>query len=200
MDLSEASLEEIAENLSMSEIQVLSLIKGDDHFLNLREKIEAQVPEVTELIAQYTKNQYVQQTVEVMPGLDVTFRTMPPETMDESLNFAAKHRGESQDTVARILSRRRLSYAVIDVNGEPLGAVPLDGSYFDMIRADKDKFKKQMTEYADSVYDYLSYYGLTDKISEVFGVWENVIYNRINGIDDLSGTLKNSTRGSAKGQ
>ncbi len=200
MDISDMSLEEIAEELSMSEIQALQYLKGDSYLLGIREKIEGQAPDVEEIVSQYTQNQYVQQTIEIMPGLDVTFRTLAPQCMDEALDFAMQHKSKSSDAMSRILARRRLSYALIDVNGEPLGKMPVEGSYFSMMNADAEKFKENLREFADSVYENLCYYGLSEKISEAFGTWENVIFSRLNGIDDLSGTIKNSTRGSAKEQ
>ncbi len=200
MDLSEVTLEEIAESLSTSEIQVLQYLKGDKHLKGAREKIESQALSTEDIISQYTRLQYVEQEIEIMAGLKATFRTLPPACMDEALTFAEEESDGKNEKFNRILSRRRLSYALIDVNGEAIGPMPVEGSYLDHIRQGKEDFEQALLDYANAVYDALSYYGLADKLAEAFGVWESVIWNRINGIDDLSVNLKNSTRGPEKEQ
>lgn len=187
------------ESLTVPELNALQYMKGDRHLSDVRSKIEKQTLPTEELISQYTKNQYVEQTIEVLPGLDATFRTLPPFAMDEALDFASEKRGT--DNYARALGRRRLSHALIDINGEVVGTMPVEGSYFQLAKAEsRETLKKDIMTRAEDVYEYLSFHGLAEKISEAFGAWEQVVFNRINGIDDVSDTIKNSTRDPEKEQ
>jgi len=199
MNIKDMSLEEIAEELSVNEVTALQYVKSQDYMLPMREKIESQAPSAKEIIGQYTSMQYIEQQVEIMPGLKALFRTIPPWAMDESLEYA-QEKSKTRDQTSRILSRRRLSYALMEINDEPIATLGLQGSYFDMLRADPELFKEKLKIFADNVYNHLCFFGLADKVSEAFGIWENVIFNRLNGIEDVSDTLKNSTRGSTPEQ
>ncbi len=188
--------EELAGNLSMQDVEVIKLHQNNKALLKLQEKIESQCSDMTTLVSQYTVNQYVEQKLEVMPGLTVTLRSLSPFAVDESIDFADEKRRESSNVLyARTLARRRLAHALISMNGNRLSSVQLDGNPLDMIGSGLD-YKEEVKKRADEVYAKLEMIGLSDKISETFGVWEKVVFNRMNNIEDISEALKNSTRGS----
>jgi len=188
----------LAEELTAQEVQVIGYLQGSQHLIKLQQKIEAQAPKCTELISQYSTNQYVDQTIEVMPGLDVQLRTLSPFAVDESMRFA-KRESETDLEYSRQLARRRLAHGLIAINGNQMSSEQIDGDLLVFASADKE-FKSQLVNRADIVYSKLEFMGLADKISEAFGTWEKVIYNRMNGIEDIGETLKKSTGASESGQ
>lgn len=187
-------LEELAERLSYREAQFLANSKASDRYESSKRKMEAQVPAVSELLAQYTENQYVQQEVEIMPGLKASFRTLIPQNMDDALDFAVKH-SDNADNYTRVLRRIRLAYGLESINGRRIGEPHFPGSYFDVMASfeNSEDFLVDMRKSANSRFNQLSIHGLSEKLEEAFGVWETVVWDRINGIEDLGDTLKKST-------
>lgn len=133
-----------------------------------------------------------------MPGLDVRLRTLSPFAVDESMRFA-KRESETDIEYSRQLARRRLAHGLIAINGTQMSSEQIDGDLLVFASADKE-FKSQLVNRADIVHSKLEFMGLADKISEAFGTWEKVIYNRMNGIEDIGETLKKSTGASESGQ
>lgn len=197
MTESKKNYEELAETLSMQDLEIIRLHQSNKHQMALQQKIEAQVPKIVELVGQYTKNQYVEQKLEVMPGLTCVLRSLSPFAVDESMRFANDNtKTDSNMEYSRLLARRRLAHALISMNEERMSTVQLDGNLMELLIATGSKYKEEVIKRADTVYEKLEVIGLTDKISETFGVWERVVYNRMNNIEDISEALKNSTRDS----
>jgi|SRR5690625_838637 len=185
-------LDKIAEDLSYEEINYIMLKKGNDYLTLAREKVEQQCPSHEDVIAQLSEKQYVESLIEITPTLKAKFRTLTPASFDESLAFASSV-ADGRLSYERVLARRRLSYALIELNGRkacPRG-IP-NGSYHDYaMEVGHDQLMKDLKEYADENYKLLGSNGLADKLSETFGLWEEVISNRLNGIGDVGDILKN---------
>lgn len=188
--------EELAEQLDIQELDIIRHLQNNKHLLKLQEKIETQVPKTPELVSQYTKNQFIEQSVEIMPGLNCTFRTPSPYAVDESMIYANKNtKTETNVEFSRIMARRRLSHSLIAINDNKLSTVQITGDMIQSMAGNKE-FREGLLNRANEVYEKLEMNGLADKISEAFGVWERVIFNRMNNIEDIGETLKNSTRDS----
>lgn len=195
-DETQKNYEELAEQFSMQDIEIIRMHQSNNQQIKLQEKVEKQTSKMNELVSQYTKDQYVEQKLEVMPGVTVTLRSLSPFAVDESMRFAEQNtKTKSNMEYSRLLARRRLSHALISMNGMRLSSVQLDGSPIELMSSGLD-FKAEVIKRADEVYLKLEFIGLTDKISETFGVWERVVYNRMSNIEDVGEALKNSTRDS----
>lgn len=189
-------LDELLETLRPEHVNYLQIKTINSQVLELREELEKQAPSTEEIIAEYTENQYVEQSVQIMSGLKATFRTLAPGSFDESISYA-NLKSDNMENYKRILARRRLSHAIVSINGNMVGSLPIQGSYHEIAMARDDGYKgleEELNKRADKAYDMLSYHGLADKISEAFGVWERIIYDRMNGIKDVGNVLKKSTR------
>ena len=194
------TLDQLAEDLNPQEVQMLTYLQGQKYLIDLQKKMEGQVPDQLDLISQYTELGYVTQTIEALPGMKCKFRTLPPFTLDESIAYAKRLSRDEPNNYPRILSRRRLSYGLISMNDKDLapGSV-VDIALTDLVIAGGDP-KRTLTANADTRYKILEVIGLAEKIGEAFGVWETVIWNRINGIDDLGSIVKKSTGDTATEQ
>jgi len=194
------SLDQLSEELNPSEVQMIAYLQGQQHLVELQKKMEGQVPDQTDLISQYTELGYVAQDVEVAPGMTCKLRTLPPFALDQAVAFARSETRDEPDNYPRILARRRLAYALIAMNGRELAAGSVvDTPLVDLIIAGANP-KEQLRQNAEKRYEILEVLGLSEKISEAFGIWERVIFNRINGIEDLSAVVKKSTGDTASEQ
>lgn len=188
-------LEELAEELNANEVWYINhLVQKRHHTIDLRKEMERQVPGVEDIIADLTANQYFEQIVKVSQGLECTFRTLVPIQNDESVRYAID-RSKNQEDPAYVnnLARRRLAHGLININGKLLSAKDINGSMFDHIN--NDGFTETLKDIADTRMAKINVLGLFGRISEAYGVWDTVVNNRINGVEDLSETLKKSTRG-----
>jgi hypothetical protein len=185
-------LDELSEKLSYEEINYIQIAKGNQHLTKVREKIEKQCPSQEELISEMSEKQYVETLIEIGPHLKLRFRSLTPSSFDESLDFASNNT-ETRGAYERSLSRRRLSYALMELNGrKPCPKSVPSGSYFDYAaEVGYDQLEKDLIDYADENYKVLGHHGLFDKISETFGLWESVIHDRINDIKDMGEILGN---------
>ncbi len=186
----------LAEELNPQEIRHITYLQINHRLTELQKHIEAQVLPVESLLELYTRLQYVEQKIEIQKGLNVVFRTLAPISLEEALRFAQKEADGNTDVQARVLGRRRLAYALVYVNGQKLGKLDISRPYGELMAVDKD-FVGRLKENADEVYNFLSVYGLSERIVDAFNIWETVVTNRINGIDDLQASLKKSTEASA---
>lgn len=193
-------LDELAQKLTARHVRYLSNEKVLDGLESRGKKIEAQIPDIVDLLSQYTENQYVEQEVEIMPGLKAMFRTLTPQNMDQAIKFAEEH-STSPDTYNRIMPRMRLAYGIVSINGNRVGDAHFQGSYFSAMDSFSsiDEFYKEMDESANKRYNYLSVHGLSDKVSEAFGLWEGAVWDKINYEDPVE-AIKKSTGGSEGGQ
>ena len=177
----------------MSEINYISLKKINQHLPEVREVIEEQVPGKQEIISQYTEKQFVEGEINV-DGITLRLRTLPPFAVDDAIEFAVEE-SRNNSKRDRVLARRRLAYALISVNGKNISSKTLPAkSYHDILSLDGgvEQLQETIGEFVESNYKALMFHGLSDKMSEIFGVWEKTVYDRINDIGgDLAGVLKN---------
>lgn len=193
-------LEELAEELNANEAWYIShLIQQREHTIEARKEMERQVPSPEDIIADLTSKQYFEQSVKVSDGLECVFRTLVPIQNDEAVRYATKN-SESKEDHAYInsLARRRLAHGLVSINGNALSAKDINGSMFDHVS--NDEFDKTLKDIADVRIKKINVLGLFGRISEVYGVWDTVVNNRVNGVEDLSETLKKSTRGTTNEQ
>ena len=189
-------LEKLSKDLHPQDVRRLEYMQRNAALEKLQVSIEEALPNVEAMIEQYTVSGYVQSTVTVLPGLNCTFRSLSPFENQESVVFASKHEETVQNAA---LARRRLAHSLIEVNSKPVAnTLPLDGSLFDLMVANQEQTEKHMIEAADKRYRFLSAYGLMGKISEAFAIWEQVVSNRVGGIEDMGVVIKKSMGDSAQ--
>lgn len=196
-DITTEFLDELSEAINWTELRYLQYKKNAQYLQSERERIRDQVYSKEEILSQYTVNQFVEQTIEIMSGLNVSLRTIIPQCTDHAMNFARRH-SDTQEQYTRILTRMRLAHSLMEINDKMFGEPAPQGSYFDVYMADPEDFVESLNKRAEKNYKLLSIHGLCDKISEAFGVWESLVWDRLNGID--SDTLGNSTRTPEKEQ
>lgn len=202
--LEDIDLNRLVKELHPQEVTAIQMLQQNELIKERMIEMEKQVPAAEEIISQYTKTQYFEQEVEVMKGLNCTFRNIPPVCQDEASTFAIKKCGgtDNHPNYGTILGRRRLAHGLMKINGETVGGpsvLPINGNYAELQMAD-DNFNEKINKNAALRYKYLGYHGLADKLSEAYGVWERVIYNRMNGVEDMGDVLKKSTGTSTKEQ
>lgn len=188
----ENKYKKLAEELNQAEVRVIELLQNQNRIKDLQLKIEAQAPKLEEIISQYSTQNYVVQDIEIMPGLKCTFRTLPPGLVDEAITYANRV-SESDDVYGRTLARRRLAHGLLSINGKEVADVDPVENWAALLSMPDSNLHEKMVENASKRMAFLNMNFLADKISEAYGVWETVIFNRINGIDDLGEALKNST-------
>lgn len=191
-DNANVNLTDLADKLSLSEARELWLMKTSDHLIRIQKDIEEQAYSQDDILKKYTTQQYVDQDLEIGP-LHLTVRTLAPIIEDECVEYALKNAKDNRAIYDRVLARRRLAHGLLRVGGNWIGGIPADGSYYEMIRADRAKFYKMLIDRADSVMEYLEFSGLTQRLIDIFLAWEQVVFNRMNGIEDMSEKLKKST-------
>lgn len=185
-------LVELSDKLSASDVRELMLMKSSDHLIEVQKIIEDQAYSQNDILSRYTSTQYVEQDIEV-GGITLKLRTLPPFIEDECQKYAMEHNGGSKSIYDRTLARRRASYGLVSINGNWIGGMPIEGSYFSMVKDGKDAFMKRMNDRANEVMLYLEMSGLSQRIIDIFMTWEVVIFNRLNGIEDMRERLKKST-------
>lgn len=184
-------LDELSEKLEPEHVNYLQLKSINKSLPNLRKRIEEQAPDTEDIIAQYTEDQYVEGEVS-LDGLTLKFRTLAPVMLDESIQFA-EVKSKERFNYSRVLARRRLAYGLMEVNHKKLcNAMLPQNSYYDlMVDPGPEELKKSLFEFGEANYSALEFHGLSDKMSEIMGVWEKIVYDRLNGVEDLGGIVKN---------
>lgn len=193
------NVSKLSKSISREDYILLGSLIEDERQVEEKKRIENQTLSTEEVVSSYTLNQYVQQDIEVMPGLKCTFRTPPPFAYEEAMAYA-RRQDDYSATGSRVFTRRRLAYSIVAVNDRPLSLSDPMGSSNWLVSATDPDFKEKIIESVEEVYKKLEFFGLLDKVSEVYAIWEGVIYDRINGIPSLSDVVKNSTRTSTKEQ
>lgn len=161
---------------------------------SLQVQIEEQAYSEEEILSKYSENQYIEQKITI-GSITLVLRTVPPMFEEEAIHYANKKADGNRLVYDRLYLRRRAAYGIVAVNGKYINGAGVSGSYFDAMRADREKFSTMMTKNADAVMDYLDVNPMVTRITEIFATWENVIYNKIHGIEDISSTIKKSTGG-----
>jgi hypothetical protein len=192
-------IKELAKTLSQADVRRIMLEQMNDKAESLQVQIEEQSYSEEEILSKYSENQYVEQKITV-GSLTLVLRTVPPMFEEEAIHYANKKSDGNRLVYDRLYLRRRAAYGVISVNGKNINGSGISGSYFDAMKADREKFQKLMEKQADSVMDYLDVNPMITRITEIFATWENVIYNKVHGIEDISSTIKKSTGGSEVAQ
>lgn len=193
------NLQELSDRLTDSDIRELMLMKNSEHLIDIQRVIEDQAYSQNDILSRYTSTQYVQQDIEV-GGLALSLRTIPPFVEDQCIKYAMANNGGNKAIYDRTLARRRVSYGLLSVNGNFINGMPMEGSYFSMASGGKDAFMKALDERANQVMLYLEMSGLAGRIIDIYMVWELVVYNRLNGIEDMRERLKKSTPTSTSAQ
>ncbi len=191
LDSDNIDLTTLAEKLTPSDVRELFLIKSSAHMIDLHKDIEEQAYSSEEILSRHTKNQYTQQLLEI-GSLAVQLRSIPPILEDECVTYALKHASDNRAIYDRMLARRRLSHGLVSINGEYIGGMPVEGSYHQMMMTNRTEFLKSLNERADKVIGYLEFSGLTQRLIDIFMTWEQVVFNRLNGIEDMNARVKKS--------
>lgn len=199
LDTLDIDLKTLSEKLSQSDVRELLLMKSSSHILELQKTVQEQAYATEEILSRYTRLQYVQQEIEVGP-LTVTLRTIPPVMEDECVTYAIKNADDNRSIYDRMLARRRLSHGLVSIGGSYIGGMPPDGSYHEMAVVSRKEFIDTLNKRADKVIQYLEFSGMTQRLVDIFMVWEVVIFNRLNGIEDMGAHIKKSTPTSQSAQ
>lgn len=126
-------------------------------------------------------------------SLKVQLRTVPPILEDECVAYALKHANDNRAIYDRMLARRRLAHGLVSIGNDYICGMPVEGSYHQMAMVNREAFMKSLVERADKVMEYLEFSGMTQRLVDIFMAWEVVIFNRLNGIEDMSARVKKST-------
>lgn len=151
----------------------------------IREKIEGQVPELSEILGDMTRNEYFGQTLDFEGFPPLTFRSIPSWAPEEAADFARKN-SDTENNYNRIYSRRRLAYALMSIGDNYVGVAPIEGSYADIRIAGSAKdLKDKINENASARYDELAAKPdlLVSRLSDIFAAWDLILFDRIHGMD-----------------
>lgn len=189
------NIKELAKTLSQADVRRIMLEQMNQNAESIQVQIEDQSYSEEEILSMYSENQYVEQKI-VIGALTLVVRTVPPTFEEEAMHYANKHSDGNRLVYDRLYLRRRISYGLISINGKNINGVGVSGSYFDSMKADREKFISLMQKQADAVMSYLDVNPVVTRITEIYSAWEGVVYNKIHGIEDIGSTIKKSTGGS----
>jgi hypothetical protein len=190
--IEDMDIKTLADKLPTSTVRELFVMKSSVHMVELHKTIQDQAYGSEDILSRYTRFQYVQQEIEV-GSLVAVFRTIPPLFEDECVTYAIKNANDNRAIYDRMLARRRLSYGLVSIGGTYIGGMPTDGSYHEMAQVDRKAFMETIGTRANKVMDYLELSGMTQRLVDVFLAWEAIIFNRLNGIEDIGAHIKKST-------
>lgn len=151
----------------------------------IRDEIEKQIPETMEILSDMTEYEYFEQQIELEDFPALTLRSIPSWAPEEASDFARK-KTETDKNYNRVYARRRLAYALVKIGDKSVGPSPLDGSYADMrLNIGSDELRKKLVDQADDRYEELAAKPdlLTSRISDIFGAWDLVLFDRINNVE-----------------
>lgn len=177
-DMSIENLNKIIDTLSFQEINYIWLKKQGIHLPDLTKKIAGQIPDIMRLVEELTEKQFFEQEIEVYPGLKVRLRTTHPSAYDESFAYAYEKSNGEDPLFSRLMSMRKLAYAIVDLNGKRVGDPHPTESYAHIALKDSS-FVENLTKSADARMHILNLNPLSDKIKEVFLIWETEINKKI---------------------
>jgi hypothetical protein len=188
-------LNDLARYISVPQIQYLQDKVTGIKREGLRKTIAEQVEDASEIFDAMSEKQYYEQRIDLGQGLSIMCRTLASFCQDESYVFAREKTGNSEN-YGRVVAKRRLAYGVTSINGNAITKTPITGSYIDFQMMSKDEsLESHMKQLADKAYRIIDTMPevMINRVSEAYGMWESVVYERINGIDSLDETVKNST-------
>lgn len=181
--LTSQDLEEIADHLSIDDLQTLRRHLEAERRSNLYESIESQVPEPTEVIGDMTSQGYFEQNLEIDPHNQVKFRSISREFQDRIYDEAPP--GDPNEPIDQTKQRKRnllkLSYMLLEHNGNIVGKSPVQGSIFEKLRQVGDECFDAIQERADSRLRHIQALpdAIVRKLSEARDLWEGVVFDRI---------------------
>lgn len=186
-NLERDDLETLAQELHPDDIRVLQDIQQQSQSEEIHTVLEDQMEDASEVIAKITTDGYYRQTIDINDVFkNITLRTIPSFAQDEALQFA-REEADSNVTYSRLYARRRLAYAIVEFRDEPIGNRIAQskydfeaGGFKDEINDSREKAYGRLLDYPDNV---------TLKLSEIFGVWENMLKDLYSDID-LDETVK----------
>lgn len=182
-------LDKLAEELDASEVRYIMNKQLDNISNETKLRIEKQVPSKEEIISEYSIKGYVQHDIEGMNGQKLTLRSLNPWQEEDSIRKAKLEAKGDGDIYGRSLFRWRLAHSLIAINGRNYaGQMVGDSPYSSIAPAD---LKKMLDEAAQRRYEALEMDGLANMISQFLAIWDEIVFNRINGFKDLSQVLGN---------
>jgi hypothetical protein len=179
-ETSQQWLIKLAKRLSPDQIDTIFATAASSLALARTLTVKAQLPAREELIKAVSKMGYFEQTIEVS-DISMTLRTLTSAEETDCQRFARALPEEEQQ---RAYSRRRLSYSISQLNGQPVGTDPVEMSYIGTAQKERlDTIQRQRSAHADSAMAYLGqlFEVYTEEIAIIFRIWESAVMIRMTG-------------------
>lgn len=190
LEVDDELLDRLAEEMEEAHLYYLQNQMYQVNTEELREKLKGQIDDTEEIFADMTRMGFYQQEVEISPHLHATFRTITSKAQDQALEYARENASTNQEH-ARMLSRRRLAYALVSQNDKEI-AEPINKPLFELSMGDDADPIDMLSASADKAMEVLGMMpeNLVSRLSQAFGVWEKLVTSRIQEAD-ASETVKN---------
>ena len=189
-EFNEEQLDDLAEVLTLEDLYYIQRKMEQIRGTEFREKIDSQVDDAAEIMAQMTSDGYYDKTIELSPSLRVTFRSISSGFLDDAIEEAASEADDDRSRT-RLQNRWRLAYGFLDRNGDPVGEIPFSGSLYELDDVD------QIHATAKGRFREISLMPdvLVRRLTEAVNNFDSVLYDRINYVDqNTSEVVKKSTR------
>jgi len=194
-DWTQDDLDSLADELPEQALSYLGQAAENERYQKLKDRIDSQVPDQRAVLAQMTADGYYSQEVEVRSGLTAQIRALGSGFQDDCIEFASQ-RAESDLMYRRLLSKRKLAYSVLEINGKQVGPAPVRGSLFDLRRNcpdGEDPPSVLIRKNAEERYEELDLHSeiIVTTLSEAYRAWESALQDRLSG--DTAEALGKST-------
>jgi len=187
-------LDDLASNINGDQLSYLYEVANSHQTEEIRVSLKKQIPETEKIFDDLSSLQYFEQTLEIGSHLSVKFRTIETASNDQSIKFALKESKNDEsnyDLFWRVRNRKRLSYALKEINGRPMCAENIEGGYLEYMLSGVD-INKELDRISEQVYKSLMVMPevLVEKINNYFGIWEAIVYDKIRN-SDMEKVVKN---------
>lgn len=192
--ISKEYLDALSENISGDQLAYLFEVTNEKATKEIRESIESQMLSEEKIFDDLSRYQYFEQEIKVNSHMSITLRTIEASSNDEAIKFSLAETKSSEanyDLFWRIRNRKRLSYALKALNGKPICAESIDGSYVELMMSGVD-VGKEIERISSEVYKIIKMMPeiYVERINNYFMVWENMVYERIRNCS-LDKVIKN---------
>lgn len=192
--LTKEYLDDLASGINGDQLSYLYEVANSHQTEGIRVNLKDQIPETEKIFDDLSSLQYFEQTLKIGAHLTVKFRTIETSSNDQSIKFAlreSKRDDSNYDLFWRVRNRKRLSYALKEINDRPMCAENIDGGYLEYILSGVD-INKELDRVSEQVYKSLMVMPevLVEKINNYFGIWESIVYERIRK-SDMEKVVKN---------
>jgi len=149
------------------------------YYEQLYDKLQAKR---NEIIADLTTEGFFIEEIEVLPGLDVSFKSLIDDEQAEVFDYLGRLKDITDVQIQRGWSRRSLAHALCRINGEKVGGVAAVN--YRQIRAENDPIKamEALSAVADKRMSAIASMasGIVDKLLEVNVTYASVVNAIVN--------------------